>query len=73
MNTQEKNAKPVKPEEAKPVKRVLATVMLRHLPGMAVQTGVKAGAQLPAPQNKQTTTTNYPNYQQTTTTYGVVA
>lgn len=43
MSTQEKNDKQAKPEEAKPVKRVLTVAMLRHLPGIAVRTNVKAG------------------------------
>lgn len=43
MNTQKTNDKQAKPEEAKPVKRVLTVDALRHLCGMVVQTGIKGG------------------------------
>jgi hypothetical protein len=44
MNTQEnKNVQETNDKQAKPVKRTLRAAALRHLPGMAVQTGVKGG------------------------------
>jgi hypothetical protein len=39
MNTQETNDK-----QAEPIKRTLRATDLRHMPGIAVQTNLKAGA-----------------------------
>jgi len=45
MNTHEKNDKPVK--------RVLTVDALRHQPGMAAQTGIKAGMKEVIPEDTQ--------------------